>query len=256
MNLQSYAGIFLLCCSFLSSRAQDLKDLRVKPDTVISSQEERPLNVKAIRPVVPKLNLEVDYWKHWTKFGVNLNQATFNDDWQGGGVNSVAVGLLANHKSDYTRDNINFVTEMDLRYGKIRNRGQLAKKNNDRIFWDNKLSYKLSTNWALYTALTFESQFDVGYSYKKVNDEEVIDTAITAFMAPGYLTESLGLEYKPNNAFSLRFGTGTARQTFVLDDRIKPREGETKYGIEGENLLKMILHSSSPLISIRIFLQI
>jgi hypothetical protein len=36
-------------------------------------------------------------------------------------------------------------------------------------------------------------------------------------MAPGYLTESLGFEYKPNKFFSTRIGTGTARQTFILD---------------------------------------
>ena len=36
-------------------------------------------------------------------------------------------------------------------------------------------------------------------------------------MSPGYLTESLGFEYKTTKSFWLRIGTGTARQTFVLD---------------------------------------
>jgi hypothetical protein len=36
-------------------------------------------------------------------------------------------------------------------------------------------------------------------------------------MAPGYLTESIGFEYKPNKFFWIRIGTGTARQTFVSD---------------------------------------
>ena len=36
-------------------------------------------------------------------------------------------------------------------------------------------------------------------------------------MAPGYLTESIGFEYKPVKYFWLRIGTGTARQTFVSD---------------------------------------
>lgn len=233
MNSKRYLGVFLFCCLFFTVKSQDLKDLRVRPDTVISSQQERPLNIKTIRPVVPKLDLEVDYWKHWTKFGINLNQASFNDNWKGGGVGSIAVGLNANHKSDYTRNNFNFVTEVDLRYGKIKNNNNIAKKNNDRIFWDNKLSYKLSANWALFTSVTFESQFDAGYRYKQANGRDTIDYIENAFMAPAYLTESFGLEYKPVNEFSLRFGTGTARQTFILDDRVRPRSGEgffQKYG--------------------------
>ncbi|MDM1296094.1 DUF3078 domain-containing protein [Sphingobacterium sp. N143] len=234
MKLFNFVGMALLCLSFSSIKAQDLRDLRAKPDTIISLEKEQPLNIKTIRPVVPKLNLEVDYWKHWTTFGINLNQASFNEYWSGGGVGSIAVGLNANHKSDYTKDNFNFVTEVDLRYGKLKNNKQIAKKNNDRIFWDNKLSYKLSSNWALYTSITFESQFDEGYKYKTENGKDTIDYVENSFMAPGYLTESLGLEYKPSNEFSLRFGTGTARQTFILDDRVKPLSAEAYFARFGK----------------------
>lgn len=127
------------------------------------------------------------------------------------------------HKADYTKDRFNFVSELDLKYGKIQNKDQLAKKNNDRIFWDNKLSYKFTDKWALYFAVTFESQFDLGYTYRRNSEgEEYIYETQSSFMGPGYFTESFGLEYKPANSFSLRLGTGTARQTLVLDDRVKP----------------------------------
>jgi hypothetical protein len=36
-------------------------------------------------------------------------------------------------------------------------------------------------------------------------------------MAPGYLTESIGFEYKPNKYYDVRLGTGTAKQTFLTD---------------------------------------
>src|SRR5690606_35720815 len=105
------------------------------------------------------------------------------------------------------------------------------RKNNDRMFWDNKLSLKVSKSWSLFTSLTFESQFDLGLTYGA--DGEITDT-ISNFMAPGYLTESLGIEYKPDNTFSVRFGTGTARQTFILDDRLIPRNGATRFGVESD----------------------
>ncbi|WP_400262142.1 DUF3078 domain-containing protein [Sphingobacterium sp. SG20118] len=167
---------------------------------------------------------------------------------------STAVGLIANHKSDYTRDNFNFVTEVDLRYGKIKNKSQIAKKNNDRIFWDNKLSYKLSPKWALYTSLTFESQFDDGFKYTTKDGKDTIDYIENAFMAPAYITESLGFEYKPSNSYSIRFGTGTARQTLILDNRIKPltveeysqrypdrdpiENDQERFGVEGGKMFK------------------
>jgi len=249
MKLQSLFALLILGVSCSTVRAQVLKDLRVKPDSVISENKQENVSLKNIRPIVPKLELEVDYWKHWTSFGVNINQAAFNDNWKGGGVGSTAVGLIANHKSDYTRDNFNFVTEIDLRYGKIKNKSQIAKKNNDRIFWDNKLSYKLSAKWALYTSLTFESQFDDGFKYKTENGRDTIDYIENAFMAPAYITESLGFEYKPSPSYSIRFGTGTARQTLILDNRIKPltieqysqkypdrtplEKDQVKYGVDG-----------------------
>lgn len=250
MKLQSLFALLIigLSCSTVSAQV-NLKDLRVKPDSVISENKQENISLKNIRPIVPKLELQVDYWKHWTSFGVNINQAAFNGDWKGGGVGSTAVGLIANHKSDYTRDNFNFVTEIDLRYGKIKNNKQIAKKNNDRIFWDNKLSYKLSAKWALYTSLTFESQFDAGYKYKQVDGKDTIDYIENAFMAPAYITESLGFEYKPSASYSIRFGTGTARQTLILDNRIKPLtveqysqkypdrapidKDQVRYGVEG-----------------------
>ncbi|WP_243835975.1 DUF3078 domain-containing protein [Sphingobacterium paludis] len=200
----------------------DLKDLRAKPDTNFVEQSKSPVDrINQVIIPIPKLGLEVDYWKHWTKFGLNLNQASFSSNWVGGGVNSMAILGTAWHKSEYNKNNLQFTTEVDLRYGKIHNEGQLAKKNNDRIFWDNKLAYKLSRSWALYFSLTFESQFDVGYSYITEEGIERRRDFISNFMAPGYFTESFGLEYKPDNTFSVRLGTGTARQTLVLDDRVK-----------------------------------
>jgi hypothetical protein len=222
VGMQSYAQV-------------NLKDLREKPDSkILNADTIKENSIKQINVPIPQLGLEVNYWKHWTKFGLNANQASFSDNWNAGGVNSMSLMGLFWHKADYTRDRFNFVSELDLKYGKIQNKDQLAKKNNDRIFWDNKLSYKFTDKWALFFSLTFESQFDQGYKYGKDADGfEIITDTISAFMAPGYFTESFGLEYKPDKSFSLRLGTGTARQTVILDNRIAPREGgPSVYGVE------------------------
>src|SRR5690606_15613911 len=130
--------ILLGWASYAGAQTYDIDELRHKPDSN-SLKVERPR--PGIRPVslpLSALDLKVIYWRHWTSFGINANQSSFSDNWTGGGVNSISVGLLLNHKSDYARDNTNFVTELMLQYGRQKNKNQQPRKNNDRIFWDNK----------------------------------------------------------------------------------------------------------------------
>lgn len=232
-RLPLFLSIVMLSVSAKVFSQANLKDLREKPNAEkLTADTAKGLQIKQINVPIPKLGLEVDYWKHWTKFGINANQASFSENWNAGGVNSVAIGGTFWHKSDYNKDRFNFVTEFDFKYGKIWNKDQLAKKNLDRLFWDNKLAYKFTDTWALYFSFTFESQFDVGYKYD-AKGENITDT-VSAFLAPGYFTESFGFEYKPDKTFSLRLGTGTARQTIIADKRIAPPIEATKpvYGVE------------------------
>ena len=112
-------------------------------------------------------------------------------------------------------------TELNLLYGASKNKGQGSRKTNDRIFFDNKLASQLSKKWYFFGSLTFESQFTKGFNYTNPDGTDAQNPyEISNFMSPGYLTESLGFEYKPTKWFDLRFGTGTARQTFVLDTTI------------------------------------
>lgn len=235
MKRQFYALLALLVFGISMGRAQiyDLDELRYRPDSNSLKVEKPEPEMRPVKLPMSTLDLKVIYWRHWSSFGINANQASFSDNWQSGGVNSISVGALIDHKSEYKRNNTSFTTQINLQYGKQKNKEQLPRKNNDRIFWDNILSFKVSKNWSVYTSVRFESQFDAGYSYRTVDGNEQIDTIISNFMAPGRITENLGIEYKPDNTFSLRFGTGAAMQTFVLDDRLVTREGEPlRFGVE------------------------
>lgn len=241
MEIKAYLAVVFFVFGASAVLAQDLRELRALPDTnIVDVRQNAPLGIRNVIVPIPSLGLSVNYWKHWSKFGINLNQASFSENWSAGGVNSVAWSSLMWHKSEYNRGDFNFTTETDLRYGKIKNEDQLAKKNNDRIFWDNKLGYKFSRNWSVFISLTFESIFDVGYNYGRdpETNEEIITGVRTAFMAPGYITESLGLEYKPDNTFSLRLGTGTARQTIVLDDRVQRADDGSRFGVEADRSIR------------------
>ncbi len=198
-----------------------LKDLRQYP-----RRNTLPVRRPVIFPEIvrfPKpdtLQLSINYWRSWTSFGVNVNQASFSDNWGGGGVNSLALGGQFTYKTDYTKGDKNFVSDFLLQYGKLKNKDQLSRKTADRIFWDNKVAVKLSKSWYFFGSLNFESQFDRGFSFAKNAQGNETRTLLSRFMAPGYLTESIGFEYKPVKYFFLRIGTGTARQTFMIDTNL------------------------------------
>lgn len=220
----------ILICSFLfclQTSAQETDtipintkglNIRLKRNPIPS--RTLPLSFEPVKIAPYVINAKVNYWKTKTSVNLNINQASFSDNWKGGGVNSLAIGGLLNNKAEYSKNNYSYVSEIILQYGKVRNKSQLQKKTTDRIYWDNKASFQLSKNWYFFASINFESQFDNGYSYSKNTDGSEKETIISKFMGPGYLTESLGFEYKPNKFFSTRIGTGTARQTFVLDTNL------------------------------------
>jgi hypothetical protein len=218
---------------FLSSISTILIAQKAESDTILIKelkQYPRKNTLPVRRPVlfpevipassIPSLNVKVNYWRNLTMFGLNVNQATFSDNWGAGGVNSLAMGGQFSYKSDYTKDDRNFASELILQYGKLKNKDQLARKTADRIFWDNKLALKLSKSWYFFGSINFESQFDLGYSFSRDAQGNEKRNLLSKFMAPGYLTESFGFEYKPVKHFFVRIGTGTARQTFVLDTNL------------------------------------
>jgi len=233
-NLLILFGVLSSSIAFSQNKKADSTDisgLKLYPKKNSLPVRKPILNLHPVQISDADLKLKVNYWRNWTSFGINMNQASFSDNWSGGGVNSIAIGTLFNYKTDYTKGDKNYVSELILQYGKLKNRGQLQRKTNDRIFWDNKVALKLSKSWYFFGSLNFESQFDRGYSYSKTKGGDEIQTLISRFMSPGYLTESMGFEYKPGKSFSLRIGTGTARQTFVLDRDIY-KTNSKNFGVE------------------------
>lgn len=208
-----------------------LKELRQYPRKNSLPVRKPILLLHPVDLKTDSLELKVNYWRNWVSFGVNINQASFSNNWSSGGVNSLALGTQFGYKTDYTKGDKNFVSEIILQFGKQKNKDQLERKTADRIFWDNKVGLKLSASWNFFASLNFESQFEKGYSFSKNTDGKEVRTLLSRFMAPGYLTESIGFEYKPVKYFFLRIGTGTARQTFVLDTSLY-RTNPKNFGVE------------------------
>ncbi|WP_379086967.1 DUF3078 domain-containing protein [Pedobacter sp. UC225_65] len=210
----------------ISTKNLDIKLKRSPLPTRIGTIQFKPVELK---PAL--VNAKVNYWKTKTSIGINVNQAAFSDNWKGGGVNSLAIGGLVNYKAEYSKESYSYVSEVIFQYGKVKNKSQLQKKTTDRIYWDNKAAIQLSKNWYFFGSINFESQFDKGFSYSKDAQGNEQEKLLSRFMSPGYLTESIGFEYKPSKVFSTRIGTGTARQTFVLDSVLQ-NANATNFGVK------------------------
>ena len=239
--LKTIPGLFiLLLCGALGASAQktdslkvdtnQLNKYRIEPGKNALPQRFREVQINREQLPVTMLDYQVSYWHKWVLFGLNFSQSAFSSNYAAGGISAIALGGNFDYKVEYNKAPLDFTSELNLIYGISKNKGQGSRKTNDRIFWDNKIASQLSKKWFFFGALTFESQFDKGFNYTTDASGNNITQLISNFMSPGYLTESVGFEYKPSKFFDLRLGTGTARQTFVLDTTIYHNQ-PTNYGV-------------------------
>jgi hypothetical protein len=172
--------------------------------------------------VTPK---DTTFWSNALKTGLNVTQANFSENWKAGGVNNFSVTGFFQGRADYVRQRHTLRFEADVQYGLIKNQAQGWRKSLDKIWLDSKYGYAIGKDWSLYASANFLSQFTYGYKYGMRVDSATFETkevrTVTSnFFAPAYVTESVGFEYKPVDYFFIRFGTGTLRQTIVLDDSV------------------------------------
>jgi len=188
-----------------------------------------PVIMPAVEPSpAPK---DTTYWKKGMMLGANLTQATFSKNWKSGGTNNLSFSLLAQARAEYIRGQISWRSEMDFQYGSVRNQGQGYRKSLDKLYLDSKVGHKLATHWDLFASLNLFSQFAQGFTYSTDPvTNAIMAKYVSAFMAPGYITESAGVEYKPITYFFLRIGAATLRQTLVRDTTLH-RQEPTNYGV-------------------------
>ena len=166
-----------------------------------------------------------DTVKHF-KYG-GFSVLTFNQvsltNWAAGGENALSTTAILNLFGNYKKDKVIWDNTLDLGYGFLKNGNSSSRKNEDKIELNSKFGYQ-AFGKVFYSALVnYRSQFAQGYSYP--NDS----IPVSRFMSPGYLSISLGMDYKPADYFSLYISPATGKFTFVTNQRLADK-GE--YGVE------------------------
>lgn len=90
------------------------------------------------------------------------------------------------------------------------------KKTEDKIDLSSKYGYKIThdAKWYYSALLNFRTQFANGYNYPDTENK------ISTLFAPAYLTLSVGVDYKPNDKFSLFIAPLASKLTFVTDEEL------------------------------------
>ena len=163
-------------------------------------------------------------WRRGGVYNINLSQGSLSN-WAAGGDNfSLAVTSILNLYAFYKKDIHSWDNTLDFNFGYVRTSSLGSRKNDDRIDLLSKYGRAVSEKWNVAALVNFRSQFFKGYTYP-----EDVKTFASAFLSPAYVLTSIGMDYKPNQNFSLFFSPVTARWVIVKDDTLSAKGF---YGVE------------------------
>ena len=157
-------------------------------------------------------------WKKGGMGSINFNQVALSN-WAAGGENSMSGAAFLSLFANYAKDRLSWDNQLDLAYGLLKSGDAKVRKNEDKIDLNSKVGYKVSANSKFYYTFlfNFKSQFANGYDYK---NDTLLKYPISKFLAPGYLLYSIGIDYKPDDAFRLYLSPLTGRTIIVNDDML------------------------------------
>jgi hypothetical protein len=155
-------------------------------------------------------------WKTGGLFNLTFNQAALSN-WSAGGDNSaISLATLLNLYAFYADGRRSWDNSLTLAYGMTQSTSLGARKTDDRIDLVSKYGYDVGKKWYLSGLFNFRSQFAKGYNYPTATSKVLTSD----FAAPAYLLLSLGMDYKPNDHFSLFLSPATIREVIVSNDSL------------------------------------
>jgi hypothetical protein len=140
-------------------------------------------------------------WAHSLIGGANLTQASFTN-WVQGGQNALSYQVLFDGNATQNMERTNWSNTLKLAFGQSRLGDQGVRKTDDEIYFETVLIYKLGMVINPYASATARTQFARGFAYDAVGN----GTEISAFMDPGFFTQSVGAAYTPAAGIKTRLG--------------------------------------------------
>jgi Protein of unknown function (DUF3078) len=191
--------VLTVCRSYAQNKTpEDLINDRTKPIA------------KDPNDTIPKI------WKVGGLFTLNFNQTALSNWSAGGDPSTLSINTFFHGYAFYKKDRNSWDNTLDLAYGDVITTSQGSRKSNDRIDMTSKYGYEFAKSW--YASLLFNAhtQFAPGYTF--LGDTAKILTSST--LSPAYLGLSPGVNYMPNDQFSVFFSPASARLVIVTNDSL------------------------------------
>ncbi len=161
-------------------------------------------------------------WKYTGNYAIMLNQIAFKN-WAAGGESSLSGRASVDYHLHYKKEKFSFDHVAHLAYGMVGYLHKQVQKTDDKIDLLFGLSSQFSKKWYFSGVVSFKTQFSKGYKNPDFSHE------ISNFMAPGYLTVSIGFRYKAKKNFELYMSPLAGKVTFVLDQYLA---NQGAYGVK------------------------
>ena len=175
----------------------------------------------------------------WACTGVvGLNaSATGLVNWSAGGNNNVNGVAFGKVRLLYQENNLSWETNVDLEYGLsyIEQDYDAFQKSSDKLNLNTKFGWQFHKAWFLTASADFKSQFAPGRKYGQSED---YDPIISKFLAPSYTDIAVGIDWKPNDIFSVYISPVAGRLTSVYVSDVFAKHSEEKGQPDLERALK------------------
>ncbi len=139
-------------------------------------------------------------WETSMLTGLNISQIALSN-WAEGGENSLTWTVYLNWDADYTSEKWKFSNEFKVKYGRTKLGDQEFRINDNEIYNESVLAYRLGWEVSPFFSNTFRSVVDRGYDYKV---DPKVETS--NFFDPAYITQSVGFTYDKLTNFKTRLG--------------------------------------------------
>lgn len=152
-------------------------------------------------------------WKLKAIYGINGTQSSFVN-WNAGGRNNISLLGYVAGSAKYEKGNLKWDNDLGAALGGMQyldaSAGNQLQKTDDRLELASNLGCKIKKHYFLSLLGSFRTQFLDGF-------QELGTPRNSTFMAPGWANLSLGIDYVPNDNFSVFLSPLAGKMTFVND---------------------------------------
>lgn len=197
--------ILFIGCSllFLTVFAQDKTVRKLKEEAAKKIKKEGPDTLT---------------WRKGGMYNLNIAQGSISNWAAGGDDFSLTLTSYFQLYSFYQEGKNSWDNMLDFNFGYVNTSSIGSRKNDDRLDIVSKYGYALDSAWNVSALINLRTQLAKGYTYP-----EQVKTFSSSFLSPGYLLNSVGIDYKPKKTFSAFLSPVTSRLVIVKNDSLSAR---------------------------------